>query len=97
MQNLKALVTEKVKEKYLSCDNTVAVIREQCELKIQDIERQAADLTCRLTGRVEDCEQLISSRVTEDYVQTFGRNLTSRVEEMLNRKASGQIEQSRKV
>lgn len=97
IKNLKEMVHDKMKEKYVACDNTVTIIKEKCDLKITEIDSLAQDLTCRLTGRVEDCEQLIDSRVTQDYVETFGQNLKQHLEEMLNRKLnewSGQLEQA---
>lgn len=87
IKQLREFVHSKITEKYKSCDNTVGVIREQCESKIREIETRTHDLTCGLEGRVSDCETIQRTRVTEDFVKTFGRQLSVYMENLLARRA----------
>lgn len=43
-------------------------------------------MTCGIISRVEDCESLVQQRVTEEYVENFGRNISARFQEQLDRK-----------
>ena len=65
---------------------TLDKINKDGDAALERIRNTAQDLMANLKDRVHDCERLLNTRVTEEYVTGMGRNIQARLQEVFERK-----------
>ena len=75
LETIKVETVERINEKEVKSDEIIAALTQTSEAAIQDVKEHAMDLENSIKYRVSDCETLVKSRITEEYVKNLGERI----------------------
>ena len=75
LETIKVETVSRINEKEVKSDEILAALTQTSETAIQEVRDHAADLENAIKYRVSDCETLVKSRITEEYVKNLGERI----------------------
>ena len=75
LKDLKAETVDRIEAKEVASDEIIAVLTKTSQAAILDVKSHATELENSIRYRVSDCETLVKTRVTEDFVKQMGERI----------------------
>ena len=84
LEDLKVETVGRIQAKEVASDEIIAELTRTSEAAILDVKSHATELENSIRYRVSDCETLVKSRVTEDYVKQMGERIKQGIMESVS-------------